>query len=631
MWAEFNNNTLRPIEDVTAKMMALEGELGYEQAQATLAEFLYHNPAFLMDIIAGVKMFPMQELIIKGWMQNDYNLGVWGRGVSKSWTVALFAALWGVFKPNTKIVIVSFSFRASRRILEQIEKFVNDKEASMLKACFPDKMMRKTDEWVWKLPNGTTITCLPLGDGKKIRGVRADLLIVDEFAYLPETVIGEVLRPFLTANNKIKEQLANKEREDKAIARGEMTEDQRTIIEDRKKVIFLSSACYQFEHMYKRYCDWVGLLTAPEKREEMNESGMSYFVSRLSYEAAPEGLLNLKEIDEAKRDASDSLFDREYRALFTGDSSGFFRASKMMTCSIKDGETPCLELVGEKTARYVLGIDQSLSGSESSDHFAICVMKIIKKDDGKEIGMVVHSYAVAGGNLKDHILYLFFLIRNFNVVYIALDATQGDELEFVSSANQSKLFQDHKIELLPIDAEFRSEDFSEIPKQIKKSYNLTAGRIVQKQPFSSAFQRRANEYLQASFDHSWIRFGGKIAANSGVASKAANTNLSVLLSHEEFKPDKAEDGVSAMQFIDEQDRLLDLTRNECAMIQVKATDGGTLQFGLPQVLRRTTGPNKMRKDSYSALLLCNWAVKMYLDSLAVEEHKGPIDIPYGWA
>lgn len=612
-------------------MLELTGELTYEQAQATLCEFLYHNPAFLMDFLAGIKMFPMQELVIKGWMKNDYNLGVWGRGVSKSWAVALFAIIWAIFKPKTKIVIVSFSFRASRRILEQIEKFVNDPDASMLKACFPEKMGRKTDEWKWELPNGSNITCLPLGDGKKIRGIRADLLIVDEFAYLPEPIIGEVLRPFLTANNKIKEELKHREEQDKLIAVGAMTEDQRTVIEDRKKVIFLSSACYQFEHMYKRYCDWVGLMTIPEKREEMNEAGMAYFVSRISYEAAPKGLLNLKEIDQAKRDASESMFDREYRAIFTGDSSGFFRASKMMACSVKDGETPCLELVGERGARYIMGIDQSLSGSETSDHFAICVMKIIKKEDGKEIGMVVHSYAVAGGNLKDHILYLFFLLRNFNVVYIALDASQGDELEFVNSANQSKLFQDHKIELLPLDAEFKSEDFGEIPKQIKKSYNLSAGRIVQKQPFSSAFQRRANEYLQASFDHNWIRFASKIAGNSGVASKAANTNLSMLVSHEEFAPEKAGDGVSALQFIDLQDRLIDLTRNECAMIQVKATDGGTLQFGLPQALRRTTGPNKTRKDSYSALLLCNWAVKMYLDSLAIQESKGPVDFPYGWA
>lgn len=629
-WASDNNNTPRPFADITAKMMALEGELSDEDAKATLAEFLYHNPAFMLDIIAGIKLFPMQELIIKGWMKSDYNMGVWGRGVSKSWTVALFALIWAIFNPRNKVVVVSFSFRASRRILEQCEKFVNEKEAGMLKACLPEKMGRKTDEWQWVLPNGSTIVCLPLGDGTKIRGVRADTLIVDEFAYLPETIIGEVLRPFLSANNKIKENAVNREREDREIAAGTLREDQRTVIEDRKKVIFLSSACYQFEHMYKRYCDWVGLITKPEKKEEMDRSGMTYFVSRLSYEAAPAGLLNLKEIEQARRDASEAMFNREYGAQFTGDSDGFFRAAKMKDCSVQDGEDPCLELVGDRTsgAQYVLGIDQSLSGSEGSDHFAMCVMKVVSRPtDGKRIGMVVHSYAVAGGNLKDHMLYLFYLLKNFNIVYIALDATQGDELEFVNTCNQSKLFQDHHIELLAIDAEFKKDEYGEIPKQIKKSYCLSSGRIVQKQPFSSAFQKRSNDYLQACFDNRQMRFAGKIAGNDAASTRASTVDLSLLASHEEFKPEHSTE-VSVNQFIDLQDRLLDLTRTECAMIQVKITENGTQQFGLPQNVRRTSGPQKARKDSYSALLLCNWAVKMYVDSQAIEEQRGPVDFPY---
>jgi hypothetical protein len=113
-------------------------------------------------------------------------------------------------------------------------------------------VQRGTDEWILEVPqNGATIRCLPLGDGTKIRGVRADLLVVDEFAFLPEPIIGEILRPFLAANSRIKEQRTIQEREDEMVKAGVMTTDQRTILEDRKKVIFLSSACYQFEHMFK--------------------------------------------------------------------------------------------------------------------------------------------------------------------------------------------------------------------------------------------------------------------------------------------------------------------------------------------------------------------------------------------
>lgn len=628
MWRTGNNN-IKAVQDIYKKMMDLEGELTDEQAGATLCEFLYNNPAYMMDLIGNIKMFPMQEVIIKGWMKNDYNMGVWGRGVSKSWSVAMFSLIWGIFNPKCRIVIVSFAFRAARRILEQCEKFVNDEGAVLLKACFDKDMNRKTDEWIWMMPNGTTIQCLPLGDGTKIRGTRADVLIVDEFAYLPETIIGEVLRPFLTANNKIREQIVNKEREDKAIAQGLMTDADRTTIEDRKKVIFLSSACYQFEHMYKRFKEWVDIIENPKRKEELKESGVSYFVSHLSYEAAPLGLLNLKEIDEAKKDISEAMFDREYRAFFTGDSDGYYRAAKMRNCSVKDGDTPCLELVGEKGARYVMGIDQSSSGSEGSDHFAMCVMKIVRRpSDNREIGMLVHSYAIAGGNLKDHMLYFYWLLTHFNIVYIALDSSQGDELEFVNACNQSKLFKDARINLSSIEAEFKKDTFTELPLQIKRSYNLTIGRILQKQPFSSAFQMRANEYLQGCFDHRGVLFAGKIGANSSVAGTAMNVDISMLGSHEDFQ----EKGIpmSISQFIENQDRLLDLTRKELSMIQQKKSELGTMSFVLPQNARRTSGPKKERKDSYSAFVLCNWAVHLYVDAMNMEVQTGPIDFPYAF-
>lgn len=567
----------------------------------------------------------------------DFNVPVgecyWTNGFvsHNSWLVSLFALYWAIFNPGCRIVVISFAFRASRRILEQCGKFLKDEDAMLLRACFPKDVQRGTDEWILEVPNGSTIRCLPLGDGTKIRGVRADLLVVDEFAYLPEPIIGEILRPFLAANSKIKEQRTIREREDELIQAGAMTEGQRDILEDRKKVIFLSSACFQFEHMYRRYCEWIDLLVKPDKAKEMKESGVSYFVSRIGYDAAPLGLLNLKEIEEAKRDMSEQMFNKEYGARFISDSEGFFRAAKMAACSIKDGDTPCLELVGTRDSRYIMGIDVSLSGADTSDHFAICVMKLIKRpSDGKEIGMVVHNYAVAGGNLKDHIMYMLFLIRNFNIVYMGIDASQGDEVEFINSCNQSKLFKDNNIDLLAVEADFKKDTFLEVPAQIKRSYNKTEGRIVQKQPFSSAFQKAANEYLQACIDHRGMIFAGKIGANDGAATSATNVDLSMLSRHEEFQEDGEGGKIpwGPSKFIDHQDFLVDLTRKECAMIQVKQTTLGTQQWDLPQSLKRTSGPLRIRKDSYSALLLCNWCVYMFTTAMATEVQTGPVDFPY---
>lgn len=64
------------------------------------------------------------------------------------------------------------------------------------------------------------------------------------------------------------------------------------------------------------------------------------------------------------------------------------------------------------------------------------------------------------------------------------------------------------------------------------------------------------------------------------------------------------------------------------MIQVKQSSLGTQNWDLPQSIKRTTGANKVRKDSYSALLLGNWAVKMYLDSLTIPAEAPQEDFPY---
>jgi intein/homing endonuclease len=528
-----------------------------------------------------------------------------------SFMAGLFALWWTMFNPNCRVVVISYTFRQSRAILDYCTKFIKDKDATLLRRVFPTDVIRGTDEYKLDVPNGSTIRCLPLGDGSKIRGVRADVLIVDEFAFLPESIIGEILRPFLASNSRIKEQLTLRAREDELIAQGLMNEDQRIILDDRKKVIFLSSACYQFEHMYRRYTDWIDLLTKPTRFEEMKGTGMSYFVSRLSCEAAPEGLLNAKEIEEARKELSEQMFNKEYRALFIGDSEGYFRAVKLRSCSIDDGESPCLELIGERGARYVLGIDPSLSGSETSDDFAMCLQKIVKRpSDGKEIGMVVHNYAVAGGNMKDHVQYLWYLLKSFNIVAIAIDASQGDEMEFINTCNQSKLFKNSNMELMDIECDFNKDNFSEMPAQIRKSYNHTIGRIVMKQSFHSAFQKAANEYLQGCLDHKGILFAAKIASNNAAATRAVGISLESLGidQHEEFKE------MTPSQFIDNQDYLLDLTKKECTLIQVKVSDLGTVSFGLPASLKKTTGPNRVRKDSYSALLVCNWCTKLFTES-----------------
>jgi len=599
-------------EDINAKMLALEGELTDEQAQATLAEFLYANPGFTLQIMGGINLFPFQELMLKGWMTNDYSMAIWSRGLSKSYLCAIFCLLWALFNPGARIVIVSMAFKSSRRILEQIEKFVNDTDGALLKNCFTKDMQRRGDEWKWVLPNNASVLAVPLGDGKKLRGIRADVLVVDERNYIPDGILNEVVGPFLVSNNNIKAERDITDREDQAIKEGTMTEEERTKFESNIKVIYLSSAGYQFEPMYDQYCKWVDNIAGKRKSlEEETDKDFNinarYFVSRIGYDAAPAGLMNAKTIEEAQNgQMSESMFNREYRAYFTPDSDGYFSAKKLAICSIKNGETPCIELKGDKSAEYILSIDPSFSSAEYSDYFAMMVLKIVEKN-GKKIPMVVHNYMVAGGNLQDHHIYLLFLLKRFNIIYIAIDSSQGDN-EFITSANNSKLFQENKVELLAIEADFKKDVHSEISKEIRASYNLTANKITQKQPFNTSFQKAANEYLQAAIDYQNVFFAAKLAAHTEEGMEAAGIDLSALKQHEFYKD------MSGNEFVEHQDTLMDMVRQQCALIELSSSALGAQSWDLPQAFRRSKSPDRIRKDGYSALLLGVWATKLYLES-----------------
>lgn len=606
----------RPYKDVNAEMRKLEGELSDEEAMATLGEFLYHNPGLTLNILGGMEMFPMQEIILKGWMQNNYSLAVLGRGCGKSYLAAMFCLFWALFNPRCRIVIISFAFRASRRILEQIETFVKEDENGLLKNCFPKDMNKKNDEWKWVLPNGASILCVPLGDGKKLRGIRAETVVVDERNFLSSNVLHEIVQPFLVANNNIKEQLRIKRKEDLLIQQGKMKEEERSKMESDIKVINLSSAGYQFEDMYKEFINWRNKILGTYKEKDGEEAkeikGAKYFVTRMSYEAAPEGLVNMKTIEEAKNgQTSESVFNREYRAIFTADSDSYFSAKKMKECTIEDGKSPCIEIIGDPEGEYILGIDPSFSSAEYSDYFAMVLVRLIKKGD-ETIPMVVHNYMVAGGNFQDHILYLSYLIKSFNIIYIAIDSSQGDN-EFITSANNSQLFKQNKINIVEIEADFKKDDQSTTPAEIRRSHNLEAGRIVQKQPFTSAFQKTANEHLQGCLDFKRLYFAGKLTANESEGARALDADISILVGHEYYKE------MSINQFIEWQDTLMDKLKQQCAMIEVSSSSLGSQSWDLPLNFRRSKNPDRIRKDGYSALLLVNYATKMYLASREIVE------------
>ena len=592
---------IKEIKDVNAELSQLKGFLNDKEAKITLAKFLRANIGFSTELISGVKLAPYQEIHIKALLNRNFNLCVFGRGCGKSFIAAVFCFLQCVFEPNTKILIAGPTFRTARFIFNNLEKIVNSKGAELLAQCFGAKT-RRNDQFEWEI-NGGSIVAIPL-NGEKIRGFRANVLVLDEFLLLPEEIVKNVLMPFLVAPQNIKERMEIRESEDKLIEEGLMKESERMVFENTSKMIALSSASYTFENLYKIYNEWSERITDNEKGEA------TYFVSQLSYEALPEEMIDKTIIEEAQAGGSShSGFLREYCARFTDGSDSYFNAKKMEECTLKIGESPHTLMRGNPDKKYILGIDPNMSDSPNADYFAMAIMEY---DEEKQQGTLVHTYAGLG-NLKNHVNYLNYIIKNFNIVFMILDNAGADT--FLAACNESNIFKQEKIEIktFDIDSDLEGPDYDLMIKNAKNKYNIQDRRIAFNQVFTSSFIRKANEYLQACIDYKRVWFASRTASDENSFNETIGLNIPLELMKTEDKKDW-----TILDFIENQDDFIYQTKKQCVLIEHSATSRGTQSFDLPQHLKRSASANKARKDNYSAFMLANWAVKCYNDMMSTQ-------------
>lgn len=601
VWTEGNQNR-RPREDVNENLLQLEGFLEEDEAKVELFKFLKDNISFTTNLVSGVDLFPFQHMAIKAMFETDYFMGVWSRGMSKSFTTGIYAFLDAILHQGVEIGILAASFRQSKQIFKKIEDIANKPEAKMLAGCITKKS-KSNDEWLMEIGR-SRIRALPLGDGSKLRGFRFHRIIIDEFLLMPERIYNEVIVPFLSVveNPTQREDLYNLET--KLIEKGELTEEER-FVWPNNKLIMLSSASYKFEYMYKLYSQFQGLIMGDQGNDKATRCIMQF-----SYDCAPKQLYDQNLINQAKATMSQSQFEREFGALFTDDSSGYFKTSRMAACTVVDGDDPHVEIKGDPGSEYILAFDPSWSESESSDDFA---MQVLKYNKANGTTTLVHSYAMSGTPLKEHIFYFHFLIKNFNIIAMVGDYNGG--VQFINAVNESQLFKNEKIEIKQIDADFdKMDSYTENIRSAKNQYDKKNYRTLILRKPTSDWIRRANELLQANFDHKRLWFGSRAideTYNKQRLLKIPIDKLKFLRKADD--QEKQSNAARMIDFIEHQYDMMNMTKSQCALIQITTSPQGTQTFDLPTELRRQTGPDKARKDSYSALVLGSWMAKIFYD------------------
>ena len=130
---------------------------------------------FLIKVIFQMKTYPLQCLMLKELYTHKFPILLGSRGLSKSYSLAMYFLIKMLLTPGIRCVITGAGFRQAKIVFEYMEQIW--KKSKMLQSCFPGKRdgpNHGTDVWTFRLGDSTTYA-LPVGpDGSKIRGFRAN-------------------------------------------------------------------------------------------------------------------------------------------------------------------------------------------------------------------------------------------------------------------------------------------------------------------------------------------------------------------------------------------------------------------------------------------------------------------------
>jgi hypothetical protein len=607
MWNNGNQKIVHH-EDYNNVLRKFSGKtLNDIEARLTLAKFLKSNIGLTYRILTGGsgELLPFQELMLRGMFCADNSLFVFGRGCGKSHIISVFCLLYPIFYPNSKIVLISANFRASRRVLLESEKITKAAKATLFASCFENEMRRGNDIFSWKLNNGSEIHALPLSKGDGLRGQRSSCVIVDEGLLITKDIQESIIRPFLTARQNYQEEKEIRQAEDYLIKKSVITEKDRLSFPRNKYQVF-SSASYQFEYLYEMFMAYKGEIT---KSTIPEENPPRFFIWRMGFEALPkESFLDTTQIHAAAANGGNNTdyFKKEYQAIFTDVGNGYFNVKKLLECTIRVGEEPTVQYKGVSDYQYLLTIDSAMSSSKDSDFFAMGVYLLVPQE---RKFIQVHSYAKNGGDLKHHYEYLTYLLTQFNIVFVAYDATGP---EFLHGYNESTIAKQRNLKLGFLTADFEDENYPEQLAIAKKEHSLTGRNFAYGVKFNTITVRKMNEYLQGQIEARKVWFASRICANADAFERAIQYTLPF-----EFK-DNFDKVYTINEFLEDQDDWIDETKKEVSLIEVTTSQLGALRYDLPQSLKHNRSVNKPRKDLYTCLLMATYASRFYFDLMYTE-------------
>lgn len=325
----------------------------FVQAARTL---LCSSPEEPLDLWWG------QRKVMTAMMLCRFVMCIAGRGLGKSYMMAVYAILRCILFPRHRVGIISASFRQAKFVFAEIKRIYQ--YSPILQNSVLKPPVIGSDTCYLEFKNGAIIIALPLGDGETIRGARFHTLLADEAVKIPQEILELAIMPMMNVQKDPMQAVRREAAKRKLIEQGILEEYEDDGDLKGNQIIFMSTAWFQFCHLYKVYAEWKERFEAAKCDPRKSD----YAVFEFPYTAAPAGFLDLEYIEMTKKTMSAVRFAMENLAFWPPDTDGFYPASIFERAKMAFAP----KLKGDADKAYVISIDPA----RESDNFIIGVFEI---------------------------------------------------------------------------------------------------------------------------------------------------------------------------------------------------------------------------------------------------------------
>ena len=591
---------------------------------------IFRDPSYLgstVKMLFGIELHPIQVAILQEFWVRPFPMFIASRGFGKSFLMALYCILKCVFVPGTKIVVVGAAFRQSKIIFEYMETIW--RSSPILRSIFSgndDGPRRDVDRCTMRLGDSWTVA-IPMGDGSKIRGLRAHIIIADEFASISPDIYETVVAGFAAVSASPIENVKAEARKQAMKDMGVWNEELESLTKKMgNQAIISGTADYSFKHFakywerYRRIIDSKGDLQKLKdifgEEPSENFNWRDYSVIRIPYELIPKGFMDDKQVSRAKATIHTGIYNMEYAACFVKDSEGFFRRSLVESCVVDDkgsitiNDKPIIfdaATKGNPNLQYVYGIDPA----SEKDNFSIVILEL-----HPDHSRVVCVWTTNRTNFKErqktglideHDFYGFCArkIRNLMKIFpcarIGLDAQGGGVAIEEALHDKNKLKEGEQLIWPYIDYN-KSKDTDSQP-------GLHILELVQ---FARAdWTAQANHGLRKDLEDKALLF-------------PRFDNLTLGLTMDQEGKDILQDDLNPIyDNLSECVLEIEELKNELTTIVMSQTStgaGARDRWDTPEVKMQNGKKGRLRKDRYSSLIIANMMARQFRNQLQSVEY-----------